>query len=122
MLVHDDIPKVNWKKAVIQQVIMEKDGLISTVNIRTVNGVTNCLITKLYPLEVTASDVKSFSDTNPDSVTSLVSAVSLQLTTSEQPAHSVTRNAATRARQQLSEWYNILCGPPEDVKSCWTIM
>ena len=109
---HDDIPKVNWKLAAIQQVINGKDGLIRAANIRTANGVTNQLITKLYPLEVTASGVKSFSDTNSDSVTSSVSEISPQLTTSEQVnTRPVTRNAATRAHQQLSEWCNTLHGP-----------
>ena len=84
VLVHDDTLKVNWKLAVIQQVIKGKDGLIRAANIRTANGITNRPITKLYPLEVTASDVKSFSDANPDSVTSSVSEESPQSTTSEE--------------------------------------
>ena len=84
VLMHDDIPKVNWKLAVIQQVIKWEDGVIRAANICTANGVTNCPITKLYPLEVTASGVKSFSDTNSDFVTGSVSKISPQLTTSEQ--------------------------------------
>ena len=104
VLVHDDIPKVNWKLALIQQVIKGEDGLIRAVNIRTANGVTNYPITKLYPLEVTTGGVKSFSDANSDSVTSSISEISPQLTTSEQVnTRPVKRNAATRARQQLPE-------------------
>ena len=118
VLVHDDTPKVNWKLAVIQQVIKGKDGLIRAANIRTANGITNRPITKLYPLEVTASDVKSFSDANSDSVASSVSEESPHSTTSEEVStRPVTRDAATRARQRLSEWCNILRGPPEDVEN-----
>ena len=84
VLVHDDILKVNWKIAVIQQVIKGKDGLIRAANICTAKGVTNHPIMKLYPLEVTASDISS-SDANPDSVTGSISEESPpQLTTSEQ--------------------------------------
>ena len=59
VLVHDDTPRVNWKLAVIQQVIKGKDGLIRAANIRTASGITNRPITKLYPLEINASSMNT---------------------------------------------------------------
>ena len=86
--------------------------MIQAANICTANGGINHPITKLYPLKVMASDIKSFSDANLDSVTSSVSQESPQLTTNKQVStQPITRDAATRACQRLSEWCNILCGP-----------
>ena len=56
MLVHDDTPRVKWRLAVIEDVLVGEDGLIRAVNIRTSTGKTNRLVTKLYPLEVTVSE------------------------------------------------------------------
>ena len=107
VLIHGEGPRINWKLAVIHQVVKGKDGLIRAAEVRTANGTTNRPIAKLYPLEVTANDVSSLSDNK----------VSPQLTTSEQVrARPVPRDAASKARQQLSEWCKILRCPPEDVE------
>ena len=56
VLVHDDIPRINWQLAVIEDVIKGSDGLIRAVNIRTKSGMTNHPIARLYPLEVRFAD------------------------------------------------------------------
>ena len=56
MLVHDDIPRVKWRLAVVEDIIAGEDGLIRAANIRTSTGKSNRPVTKLYPLEVTASE------------------------------------------------------------------
>ena len=56
VLVHDDIPRVKWRLAVVEDVIAGEDGLIRAANIRTSTGKSNRPVTKLYPLEVTASE------------------------------------------------------------------
>ena len=88
----------------IQQVIKGKDGLIRAANIRTASGITNCPITKLYPLEINASSMNTADE-------------SLNPTLYPQPSNAnvrPVREAATRAHQQFSEWSSMLRGPPED--------
>ena len=43
-----------WKLAVIEDLIIGKDGLTQAAMIRTANGTTSRPISKLYPLEVTS--------------------------------------------------------------------
>ena len=45
VLVHDDVPRVLWKLAVIKEVVKGEDGLIRSAVICTANGVTNRPIT-----------------------------------------------------------------------------
>ena len=52
VLIHDETPRVRWKLAIIKKVNKGRDGLIRSAVIQTGNGITNCLITKLYPLEI----------------------------------------------------------------------
>ena len=52
MLVHDDCPRINWKMAIVKNLVKGNDGLVCSVNIRTNNGVTNRPVSKLYPLEL----------------------------------------------------------------------
>ena len=54
-LVHDNIPRVHWKLAVIKEVVKGKDGLIRSAVICSANGATNRPITNLYPMEITAT-------------------------------------------------------------------
>ena len=51
--VHDDTPRLQWKLAVIKEVVKWKDELIRSAVIPTTNGATNLPITKLYPMEIT---------------------------------------------------------------------
>ena len=52
VLLHDDCPWINWKMAVVKNLVKGNDGLVRSVNIWTKNGVTNRPVSKLYPLEL----------------------------------------------------------------------
>ncbi|XP_060559754.1 uncharacterized protein LOC132719841 [Ruditapes philippinarum] len=52
VLVHDDVPRLLWKLAVVEELVPGKDGLIRSAKIRAQNGLTNRAIVKLYPLEM----------------------------------------------------------------------
>jgi len=62
VLIHDDTPRVQWKLAVIEGVNKGADGLIRSANVRTSTGRTNRPIAKLYPLEVTATEMSGISE------------------------------------------------------------
>lgn len=51
--IHDDVPRSQWRLAVIEEVNRGDDGYIRSVTVRTTNGKTNRPIARLYPLEVT---------------------------------------------------------------------
>ena len=50
--VHNDCNRINWKLAVVQDLVRGKDGLVRSAVIRTDSGITNRPIVKLYPLEI----------------------------------------------------------------------
>ena len=54
MLIHDDAPRINWRLAIIEELITGNDGLIRAAKLQMASGRTNRPITRLYPLEVTA--------------------------------------------------------------------
>ena len=56
VLVHDDLSRVKWRLAVVKDVIAGEDGLIRAAKIQTLTSKSNRPVTKLYPLEVTASE------------------------------------------------------------------
>ena len=62
VLVHDDTPRITWKLAVIEELIMGKDGLVRAANIRTAHGRTNRPIARLIPLEVSSDGATTSSD------------------------------------------------------------
>ncbi|EFX70010.1 hypothetical protein DAPPUDRAFT_113063 [Daphnia pulex] len=53
VLVHNEGPRLEWKLAVIEKLIIIPDGEVRATKIRTAGGKTNRPISKLYPLEVT---------------------------------------------------------------------
>ena len=54
VIVHDDIPRMMWKLAEIEELI-GRDGLTRAAMIITANGKTNRPISKLYPLELASA-------------------------------------------------------------------
>ena len=58
-IVHDDIPRTNWKLAVNKKLITGLDGISRAAEIRIAGGKTNRPITKLFPLEVNKKDGSS---------------------------------------------------------------
>jgi len=113
VLIHDDKPRIDWRLAVIEDMIPGNDGLIRAANVRTSTGKTNRPITKLYPLEVNTSLDSTTADTltDPDSTDKNTSDTSIA------PNDRPQRDAARRGRLQVSEWSKILRAPPEDVET-----
>ena len=55
VLVHNEGPRLDWRLAIVEELIVGGDGLIRAANVRTSSGNTNRLIVKLYPLGVNSS-------------------------------------------------------------------
>jgi len=66
VLIHDDTPCITWHLVVIEDAIVEEDGLIRAANIRTSTERTNHPIMKLYPLELTAMDPSPTHNLSPE--------------------------------------------------------
>ncbi|XP_045022891.1 uncharacterized protein LOC123466814 [Daphnia magna] len=72
VLVHNEGPRIDWKLAVIDSLITSPDEEIRAANIHTAKGKTNRPVSKLYPLEVTATiDSSPRTQIPPNSDTSL---------------------------------------------------
>ena len=119
ILIHDDKPRLNWKLAVIKELVEGNDGLVRAANVRTKNGITSRPIAKLYPLEVSSE----ISNNTPNQGSPTISdQTPIQQDESTVPSTSTTeerrptRDAARRARKQIMEWSRELCRPPEDVE------
>ena len=110
---HDDIPRVHWKLAVVEKLITGLDGYTRAAEIRTATGKTNRSIAKLFPLEVTeeisnptVSDSQATQEHN--TTTDIV----------QRQQDRPTRQATITARRRLREWSNIIRAAPEDVIDC----
>ena len=117
VIVHDESPRLKWHLAVVQELKRGNDNLVRSATIRTVNGLTNRPISKLYPLEVNAGiDVsgEKSKDTAEDE-----DCISIQEAEPE-PLSSVRpqRSAAVKARTRVSEWNKILRGPEDVMTDC----
>ena len=51
VLIHNDVPQLQWRLAVIKELIDGLDGFARAAKIRTSTGKTNQAIAKLFPLE-----------------------------------------------------------------------
>ena len=111
VIVHDDVPRLKWQLAVVKELQRGHDNAVRSAVIRTVNGVTNRPIIKLYPLEVnveteTPDSQDILDDSTPDTP--------VPHDTEPQLPSRPQRSAAVKARAQVSDWAQILRGP-EDV-------
>ena len=109
VLIHDEKPRIDWRLAVIEDLIPGGDGLIRAASIRTSTGKTTRPITNLYPLEVntnlhTNTTADTTDDPNPTD------------DTSDTPSSRPQREAARKGRSRVNEWSKVLCAPPEDVE------
>lgn len=107
VLIHDDAPRVNWRLAVIENLVRAKDGLIRAAEVRTSTGRTNRPISRLYPLEVSSSEK---TDQTPKQTEES------QSVQPEEPRRS-RREAAKKGREQIARWTKELSSPPEDVEN-----
>jgi hypothetical protein len=87
--------------AVIESLIRGADGLVRAANIRTSSGTSNRPITKLHPLQITATT----KETDPPPTQTHNEA--------EKPKRP-KRQAALKASQQVSVCIDAPSGPPED--------
>ena len=119
VIVHDDVPRVTWRLAVIEDLIVGGDGLVRVATIRTA-WTTTRPITKLYPLELNEGrtlDLRTRQDENETETEGYTNATLPPVnstTTSTRPSR-LQRAAAMRATNLMKEWASVLSGPPEDV-------
>ena len=104
VLIHDDNPRVNLKLALVTCINRGHDGLVCSANLRTTNGTTNCLITRLHRLEVQAKEVQCHTD---DETTTVETPT---------PVRRPQRDAARQAIKRTADWAKDICMPPEDAK------
>ncbi|XP_065918471.1 uncharacterized protein [Dysidea avara] len=115
VIVHDDDgPRVNWKLAVVTNLLVGGDRLTRAAEIQTSIGQTNRPITNLYPLEVHSDESDKNTLPTPRKVADEVSPA-------EQPARQSTetrpmRQSARRATEWMTDWVETLCTPLEDVE------
>ena len=108
VLIQDDTPRIDWKLAVVEQLIEGKDGLVRAANIRTAQGRTNRPICKLCPLEVSSDESQA------ECVERLGSPDSEANVSAEGKLPRPQRRSKEKAREQISSWIRDL-GSPEDV-------
>ena len=117
VIIHDDVPRVTWRLAVIKDLIVGGDGLVRAATIRTANRTTTRPITKLYPLELNEGRTLDSRIIQDESVP----AAEGHTNATPPPLNSTTattrpqRSAARRANNLMREWTSVLSGPPEDV-------
>ena len=117
VLIHDDKPRVDWRLAVIEELIPGGDGLIRAANLRTSTGKTNRPITKLYPLEVNTnvdSTVPEITNAESDDPTS--SNKRCTTDSSTLPDSRPQRVAARREECEFQSGTKFYVPPPEDVE------
>jgi len=90
-------------------------------NIRTSNGKTNCPITKLYPLEITAADPSLEQSLLPKykspDIDTQKSTEEQEMDTTIPENSKPVRQSAIMGRQKVKEWTRALGGPPEHVRN-----
>ena len=104
VVVHDDCPRLQWKLAVIDDLVEGNDGLIRSAHISTANHKTSRPITRLYPLEVVSSG-------NTEDTEQGQRPTSQDSETNSRPK----RAAAARAVSRISEWTDTLRCPPGEM-------
>ena len=56
VLIYDECPRVNWKLGMVTKVFPGSDHKVRSVELKTANGSVSRPVTKLYPLEVCATE------------------------------------------------------------------
>ena len=104
--IHDEGPRLNWRLAVIEELITGNDGIVRAAYIRTSTGRTNRPIVKLYPLEINTSETPT---TNDRDLQNYVAAEDIQNPGQERRPQ---RAAAQRAKKRVTEWIQAIRAPP----------
>ena len=115
VIVHDDKPRMQWRLAVVEKLIVGRDKLVRAANIRMGTYRTSRPIVKLYPLEVrseediiqaVANDSQDKSTEHPEDGASSTSSPSIR----------PQRKAAAKALQRMSQWATTISSAPEDIE------
>ena len=102
VVVHDSTPRLQWKLAVVDDLVKGNDGLIRLAHISTATHKTNRPITRLYPLEVVSSGNRESTDHEH------------RPASSDRQIHPRSkRTAAVKAMTRITEWTDTLRHPPE---------
>ena len=116
VLIHDEGPRINWRLAVIKNLITKGDGLVRAADIQTSTGRTNRPITKIYLLEVTANtEIKASPSQSQDSST-VAREKEEMVTIISAPQCRSQRVSTRRAAEKMIKWKESLLAPPEDVE------
>ena len=107
IIVHDDKLRINWRLAVVEDLIEGKDGLVRAAHIRMDKLKTTHPIVKLYPLEVTDA-------LPPQDITGDLKISQFKSADKPEMVQRVQRKAAVIAYDKLAEWTRALRAP-EDV-------
>ena len=105
VVVHDDIPRLHWKFAVVDELIKGNDGPIRSAYVSTAGHKTNRPITKLYPLEVVSSE------TEENSNQTLIEENNADQGPNSDDHPRPKRAAATKANARITQWTDMLCCP-----------
>ena len=100
VLIHDDKPRLKWKLAIIEDLLMGNDGFVRAANVRIGNYVTSRPISKLYPLEVSSAG----SNPQEEVTGGEVNKQRAELQPTDNNKERPRRKAAEKARSQISEW------------------
>ena len=120
VVIHDNTSRMQWKLAVVEDLIKGNDGLVWAAHIKTANCRTTRPIVKLYLLEVAGNDNHSQREVATDHTDEVITDANFPAevdTSSRQPKIRARRNAATKALRKIKEWTNVPCCPPEDVEN-----
>ena len=121
VVVHDDTPRATWRMAVVTDLIAGRDGLIRAAVIRTANGNTTRPITKLYPLELNATEEKELGVEKSLTATTNSDNITPDPDNSGSEHSRPQRASARKATDQVKEWVRFLSAPPRGCRGGGTV-
>ncbi|XP_065896204.1 uncharacterized protein [Dysidea avara] len=111
VLMWDEAPRSTWRLAIVEKLMIGKDGLVRAAYIKTSQGRTNRPIAKLIPLEVSSPTVTETEGSTNGCQKDTINKPTVKNTADKRPR----RAAAHRGRERVANWVKQLGAPPEDV-------
>ena len=111
VVVHDDKPRLQWRLAIVEELIRGRDNLVRAAHIRMGTYKTMHPIVKLYPLEVSSED-QCDSDTQVTSDNKTHEEATSDNTDTTSSSVRTRRKAYSKALRKMSEWTNTLSRGP----------
>ena len=59
VIIHSKDPRLQWKRAIVKEILPSKDGQPRVCKVQTTSGLTTRAIKDLYPLEMQAEDLQT---------------------------------------------------------------